>query len=80
MQPPLRILVVATKAPWPAVDGGRLVLLNTIEALAAAGHHLELVAPFAGAEDDRRQAIDALDGFCIPHLVATGPRSGLGAS
>jgi len=34
--PPLRILVVATKPPWPAVDGGRLVLLNTIEALAAA--------------------------------------------
>ena len=23
--PPLRILVVATKTPWPPVDGGRLV-------------------------------------------------------
>ena len=71
---PLRILIVATKAPWPAVDGGRLVLLNTIEALAAAGHHLELVAPFSGTENHRRQTGDALSEFCVPHLVATGPR------
>ena len=72
---PLRILVVATKTPWPAVDGGRLVLLNTIEALAAAGHHIELVAPFSGSEDDRREATAAMNEICTAHLIAAQPRS-----
>jgi hypothetical protein len=41
----MRILLVATKTPWPPIDGGRLVLLNTIEALRDADHHVTLVAP-----------------------------------
>ncbi len=41
----LTVLVVATKAPWPAVDGGRFLLLNTLQALAAAGCRVTLVAP-----------------------------------
>jgi len=77
---PLRILIVATKAPWPAVDGGRLVLLSTIEALASAGHHLELVAPFSGNADDRRSVAAALSEICTPHLVAAEPRSALGSA
>lgn len=77
--PPLRILVVATKAPWPTVDGGRLVLFNTVKALAAAGHHVELVAPFSGAADDRRRVVAALEACCVPHLVAAEPRSGYGS-
>ena len=40
----MRILVVATKLPWPPVDGGRLVLWRTLVALADAGHEIELVA------------------------------------
>ena len=75
--PPLRILVVATKPPWPAVDGGRLVLLNTLQALAAAGHHIELVAPFSGTDDDRRKSVAALVEICTPHLIAAEPRSAL---
>lgn len=77
VMPPLRILVVATKPPWPAVDGGRLVLLNTIEALASAGHHIELVAPFSGADEDRHEISAALGEICTPHLVAAEPRSAL---
>ena len=73
----LRILVVATKAPWPPVDGGRLVLLNTIEALAEAGHHIDLVAPCTKAAGE---AAAALNACCTPHLVETRPRSGAAAA
>jgi polysaccharide biosynthesis protein PslH len=72
---PLRILVVATKSPWPPVDGGRLVLLATLEALAAAGHRLELVAPCPGSDADRAAAAEALAQCCVPHLIAAAPRS-----
>ena len=68
----LRILVVATKSPWPPLDGGRLVLLNTIEALAAAGHRIDLAAP---CEKDAAEAAAALGACCTPHLVETPPRS-----
>ncbi len=49
----MRILIVATKSPWPPVDGGRLALWNTMTALAAAGHGLALVAPTESAADPR---------------------------
>jgi glycosyltransferase involved in cell wall biosynthesis len=41
----LNVLVVATKSPWPPVDGGRLLLALTLEGLAAAGCRTTLVAP-----------------------------------
>lgn len=41
----MRILIVATKPPWPPRDGGRLVLATTIDGLLAAGHDVALVAP-----------------------------------
>lgn len=41
----LNILVVATKPPWPPIDGGRLLLALTLEALEAAGCRTTLVAP-----------------------------------
>jgi len=51
----LRVLWVATKAPLPATDGGRLVMGATIEALAEAevGVDVTLVAPRAGASEAR---------------------------
>ena len=64
----MKILVVATKPPWPACDGGRLVLWHTLRGLARAGHEIRLIAPVpaggaAGREErgvvpvgDRRQA------------------------
>jgi glycosyltransferase involved in cell wall biosynthesis len=74
---PLRILVVATKSPWPPVDGGRLVLLTTIEALAAAGHSVELVAPCAVPLDETAATLARC---CRPHLVAANARSAFGAT
>lgn len=74
---PLRILVVATKTPWPPVDGGRLVLLNTIEALAAAGHLIDLVAP---CPEGAGEAAEALGPCCTPHLVETRPQSAAAAA
>jgi hypothetical protein len=44
----VRILWVGTKPPWPPNDGGRLVAANTLEALAAAGHDVTVVAPSLG--------------------------------
>jgi polysaccharide biosynthesis protein PslH len=42
---PLRVLWVSTKAPLPALVGGRLAMAATLEALAAAGVEVTLVAP-----------------------------------
>lgn len=64
----MRILWVATKAPWPPVDGGRLLLAKTLEALAAAGHDLTLVAPTAPVAARDRSAED-LCAVCRPVLV-----------
>ncbi len=41
----LNVLVIATKSPWPPVDGGRLLLSLTLEGLAAAGCRTTLLAP-----------------------------------
>ena len=45
----MRLLWVATKPPWPPVDGGRLVLAQTVACLRSAGHEVRLVAPDLGA-------------------------------
>jgi glycosyltransferase involved in cell wall biosynthesis len=68
MVAPLNILIVATKPPWPPVDGGRVVVLNTVDALAAAGHRITLVAPVDPAAD-HGAARDALAGRCRAELV-----------
>jgi Glycosyl transferases group 1/Glycosyltransferase Family 4 len=69
----VNVLWVATKAPWPPVDGGRLLLLNTLRALSAAGHRLTLVAPIdAGGADPGAAA--ALEPWCRPSLVAVRKR------
>jgi hypothetical protein len=69
----VRLLVVATKAPWPPIDGGRLLLLRTLEGLAAAGVRATLVAPV----DPRRHALEtaaaALASWCEPQLVLARP-------
>jgi hypothetical protein len=69
----LNILVVATKAPWPPVDGGRVVVLETLDALANAGHRVSLVAPVArGSELDEIRS--ALASRCRPFLVVSEAR------
>ena len=70
---PLNILAIATKAPWPAVDGGRFLLLNTLQALAAAGCRLTLVAPVDPARFDLSDVAHQLSDVCTPALVPAAP-------
>ena len=71
----MKFLWIATKAPWPPRDGGRLALWSTIRALRAAGHSLELVAPHWGDEAERREAEGQLGAWCDATLVPWRPRS-----
>jgi hypothetical protein len=75
----MKILLVATKAPWPPVDGGRFLLLNTLEALAAAGCKLTLVAPVDPAAFDLGRVARELSAWCEPVLVPTAPLSPIAA-
>lgn len=73
----LRLLWVATKAPWPSHDGGRLLQLETLRALGAApvgageALEVELVAPVPAGQ--RAQVATALARFCTPRLVDARP-------
>ncbi|HEX3551647.1 MAG TPA: glycosyltransferase family 4 protein [Thermoanaerobaculia bacterium] len=69
----MNILLVATKAPWPPVDGGRFLLLNTLEALAVAGCRLTLVAPVDPAGFDLGRVARELSPWCTPVLVPAAP-------
>lgn len=64
---------MATKAPWPPVDGGRFLLLNTLEALAAAGCRLTLVAPVDPSRFDLGRVARELAPWCTPRLVPAVP-------
>jgi hypothetical protein len=75
----LSVLAIATKAPWPAVDGGRFLLLNTLRALAAAGCRLTLVAPVDPARFDLAAVARELIPFCTPALVPAAPLPPLAA-
>lgn len=65
----MTILWIATKAPWPLIDGGRLVMKITVQALADLGHRVTLVAPVAPGQKARAE--EALAQCCRPCLVAT---------
>lgn len=83
----MRLLWIATKAPWPPADGGRLLLAESLQALAGRSSgarqavEVTLVAPIAPSEARHRAATEeALAGFCIPRLVSIHPRSRLFAA
>ena len=69
----MNVLIVATKAPWPPIDGGRLLLRNTLEALAAAGCRLTLVAPVDPSAFDLERVARELSPWCTPRLVPAAP-------
>jgi hypothetical protein len=71
----VNILFVATKAPWPPVDGGRLLLGRTLAGLAEAGHRATLVAPVDPAGFDLQKVKEALSAWCTPRLVPAAPAS-----
>ena len=70
----MNVLVVATKAPWPPIDGGRLLLLHTLQGLAAAGCRLTLAAPVDPASFNVGEVGRALAPWCTPRLIPTAPR------
>ncbi len=69
----MRLLWIATKSPWPPHDGGRLLLLESLRALAGSGVALRLVAPTpdSGAADAARTALAAT---CAVRWVEVAPR------
>jgi len=67
-------LLVATKVPWPPIDGGRLLVRNTLEGLAARGHRLTVVAPASRREIRSGSASATLGEVCRLRLVASRPR------
>jgi hypothetical protein len=74
----VKVLIVATKSPWPAVDGGRVLLWNTLAALREAGVEASLVAPGPDREEERATATGALAEICEPYLIpaGSGPEGG----
>jgi polysaccharide biosynthesis protein PslH len=76
----VRILWVATKAPAPPVDGGRLVALLTLQALAAAGHELTVVAPLGPGTDLPSPVAERGESFGRLRLVAAPPPSRLASA
>lgn len=69
----MRVLWIATKPPWPPVDGGRLVQKLTLEALLAQGAEVTLVAPRVGTPLPPELVQGELPGLRL-HLVPGGPR------
>ena len=67
-RPLMHVLWIATKCPVPPVDGGRLVQKLTLEALAARGVRLTLLAPVF-PEEDRFRLYREASAFCDPLLV-----------
>lgn len=68
----MRILWVATKPPWPPVDGGRLLMWNSLGGLASLGHEVTLVAPaleWVEGTPERRELEARLAERCRPSLV-----------
>lgn len=47
----MKILLVATKPPWPLIDGGRLLLWHTMAGLVRHGAEITLVAPVGAGND-----------------------------
>ncbi len=69
----MQALVIATKAPWPPIDGGRLLLWHTLAGLASLGERATLVAPVDPGRFDLGQVAEALEEVCTAHLVAAPP-------
>lgn len=63
----MRVLILASKCPWPPIDGGRLALWQTIRALHGAGATVHVLAPGAAADFDQlanwRQAMSPCAGL-----------------
>lgn len=70
----MKVLWIGTKAPAPPQDGGRLLTLETIRALARAGARVTVVAPGSPPAGDAT-SVAALEEICQPRLLQARPRS-----
>jgi len=69
MSSSLRILFVGTKPAFPPIDGGRLLMWDTIVQLAARGHRITFVAPDLSL--DHRESENHLSRNCTGvHLIS----------
>jgi hypothetical protein len=66
-----RVLVVATKSPWPPIDGGRLVLAETLAALSAEGVEITVVSPPPVEPPDGDGAPSSID--ASRHVTVASP-------
>lgn len=66
----VQVLWVATKAPYPPRDGGRLVQWLTLEALAARGVEVTLVAPVDSGKALSEVSTTLLEAHIRPELVS----------
>jgi glycosyltransferase involved in cell wall biosynthesis len=41
----VNVLFVASRPPWPPIDGGRVLMAHTVEGLLARGHQITVVTP-----------------------------------
>ncbi|MEM9594138.1 MAG: glycosyltransferase family 4 protein [Acidobacteriota bacterium] len=72
----MHVLFVATKVPWPPVDGGRLLMWDTLRGLAAEGCAVTFVAPVAPSALADLDAVQShLAPLCRSLLVPVEPRS-----
>lgn len=75
----MRLLWIATKAPAPPTDGGRLVALLTVQALVETGLDVTLVAPVDTGVPTRKIE-DALAPLCRLRLVPVTRRHPVSAA
>ncbi len=71
----MRWLWVTTKMPWPPHDGGRLLVEQTVTALAASGESVTVVAA-RGRDDDARPSIEAAGRAGCVLVAVTSPARG----
>ncbi|MFN7959873.1 MAG: glycosyltransferase family 4 protein [Thermoanaerobaculia bacterium] len=76
----MRILFLTTKLPWPPVDGGRVLVLNTLAGLAARGHEITLLSPSALSPEGESRAREALGPLARLELVPVASRTLVGTS
>ena len=66
--------MVATKSPYPPVDGGRLLMWHTIREMSNRGHNITLVAPSPDGVPINQTDLEHLERMCHVRLVETKPR------
>ena len=72
----MNILFVASRPPWPPIDGGRVLMAYTVEGLLTRNHHVTVVAPTpvesATASQTAAPVSDRLRVFLVPDRRPSG--------